>query len=66
MQRVLWGSSTKPVRHLPWLPPAGYARVLRYYLSSTLSAEEYEALQWVKAGATNLRYQASSAARRQR
>ena len=50
MQRVLWGSSTKPVRHLPWLPPAGYARVLRYYLSSTLSAEEYEALQWVKAG----------------
>ncbi len=41
----------------PNLP--GYARALRYHLSTSLSPEEYEALDWVKAGATELRFQAS-------
>ncbi|PRW58521.1 bacterial extracellular solute-binding 3 family [Chlorella sorokiniana] len=36
----------------------GYARALRYYLSTSLSPEQYEALNWVKAGATNIRFQA--------
>ncbi|KAI7844525.1 hypothetical protein COHA_001883 [Chlorella ohadii] len=36
----------------------GYARALRYHLSTSLSPEEYEALDWVKAGATELRFQA--------
>ncbi|PRW58344.1 NMT1 THI5 like [Chlorella sorokiniana] len=36
----------------------GYARALRYHLSTSLSPEEYESLNWVKAGATELRYQA--------
>ncbi|QUS62134.1 DUF4114 domain-containing protein [Synechocystis sp. PCC 7338] len=34
----------------------GYARALRSYLSQKLSPEEYQSLDFIKAGATNLRY----------
>lgn len=56
-------SEPRQVPHLPpppqtQPPPAtGYARALRYHLSTSLAPEEYEALNWVKAGATNIRYQ---------
>eukprot|EP00808_Paulinella_micropora_P027159 g16795.t1 len=36
----------------------GYARMLRQYLKSTLSPEEYSQIQWIFAGATNLRAEA--------
>lgn len=36
---------------------AGYARMLRQYLKSTLSPADYSKINWVYAGATNLRYE---------
>jgi hypothetical protein len=35
----------------------GYARALRFYLGQKFTSEEYESLNFVKAGATNLRYE---------
>lgn len=58
------GTSVRPGRSHIWShhkrtppPSTGYARALRYHLSTSLAPEEYEALNWVKAGATNIRYQ---------
>ncbi|MDG2991604.1 hypothetical protein L3556_11775 [Candidatus Synechococcus calcipolaris G9] len=36
---------------------SGYARALRFYLKIKYSPKDYERLTWVKAGATNLRYE---------